>query len=203
MKRVLDIIIDVIVGLLVIGLYIATFMYFKETFTERKRKEITKDLVEKVEEEIKQYDEVYYPEEVKINYSGKKYTILGRITIKKIGIDEPILKENTYESYNVSAVKVNGPNLNEDGNVTIAAHNYMRGSFFIKINKLVKNDIVTIKDLSGKKIDYYVYKYGVTSIDDASYYAQPDDDSKTITLVTCTKGGKERYYVKAKAKSVK
>ena len=36
---------------------------------------------------------------------------------------------------------------------------------------------------------------------DASYLAQPDNkDDRIVTLVTCTKGGKERYYVKARAK---
>ena len=70
-----------------------------------------------------------------------------------------------------------------------------------QINRLVKNDIVTVTDLSGRKVNYYVYEYGITSKDDSSYLAQPDDkNTKMITLVTCTKGGKERYYVKAKAK---
>ena len=96
---------------------------------------------------------------------------------------------------------MSGPNLNELGNVSIGGHNFMRGNYFIKINRLVKNDVVTITDLSGRKINYYVYEYGVTNNDDASYLAQPSNNTeKIITLVTCTKGGKERYYVKAKAK---
>ena len=60
---------------------------------------------------------------------------------------------------------------------------------------------VTITDLSGSSVNYYVYEYKTTTIDDPSYLKQPENkDEKIITLVTCTKGGKERYYVKARAK---
>ena len=96
---------------------------------------------------------------------------------------------------------MSGPNLNENGNVAIGGHNFMRGNYFIKINRLVKNDVVVITDLTGRKVNYYVYEYGVVDKNSASYLAQPDNkNTKMITLVTCTKGGKERYYVKAKAK---
>ena len=54
---------------------------------------------------------------------------------------------------------------------------------------------------TGRKVNYYVYEYGIANKDDASYLAQSSDpNDKIITLVTCTKGGKERYYVKARAK---
>ena len=139
-------------------------------------------------------------EEVKVEYNNIEYTVLGKINIKKIDIYEPILKENTKGAYDVSAVKISGPNLNSYGNVTIGGHNYMKGNLFIKINKLAKNDVITITDLTGKSVDYYVYDYGITSIDDASYLAQPNPKIKEITLVTCTKGGKQRYFVKARAK---
>ena len=77
----------------------------------------------------------------------------------------------------------------------------MKGNYFIKINRLVKDDVITITDLSGSSVNYYVYEYKITTIDDPSYLTQPENkDEKIITLVTCTKGGKERYYVKAKAK---
>ena len=66
---------------------------------------------------------------------------------------------------------------------------------------IVKNDVVTVTDLSGRKVNYYVYEYGVVDKNSASYLAQPDNkNEKIVTLVTCTKGGKERYYVKARAK---
>lgn len=137
--------------------------------------------------------------ETKIVYNGKEYTALGKIKISKINIYEPILKENTKDSYNVAPVKLAGNNLNEKGNVVIGGHNYMKKDFFIKIKKLRKNDVITITNLKNQSVKYYVYDYGVTTVSDTSYLDTTSND-KIITLVTCTSGGKERYYVRAKAK---
>ena len=64
-----------------------------------------------------------------------------------------------------------------------------------------KNDVIKITDLTGKSVNYYVYDYFITTKDDASYLAKPDDPNEMrVTLVTCTKGGKQRYVVKARAK---
>lgn len=204
MKKIInkENVINTIIVLIVIGLYVAVAMFIYTNFRERKRNEIANGIIDKVDEQIKQNEENNDSvTEATINYGGFNYTILGKIRIKKINIYQPILKENTAGAYNTALVKMAGPNLNEYGNVSIGGHNFMRGNYFIKINRLVKNDVVTITDLSGRSIDYYVYEYGVVSSDDASYLSQPEDKNiKMITLVTCTKGGKERYYVKAKAK---
>lgn len=200
-----EIIFNTIIVLIVIALYIVVGLFIYNSFRERKRLEITDTIIEKVDrqiEEIKTEDNNDHSviEEVKVEYNNIEYTVLGKINIKKINIYEPILKENTKGAYDVSAVKISGPSLNDYGNVAIGGHNYMKGNFFIKINKLVKDDIITITDLSGNSVDYYVYEYGITTIDDANYLAQPNTKIKQITLVTCTKGGKQRYFVKAKAK---
>lgn len=204
MKKIInkENVINTIIVLIVIGLYVAVAMFIYTNFRERKRNEIANGIIDKVDDQIKQNEENNGSvTEATINYGGFNYTILGKIRIKKINIYQPILKENTAGAYNTALVKMAGPNLNEFGNVSIGGHNFMRGNYFIKINRLVKNDVVTITNLSGRSIDYYVYEYGVTSKDDASYLSQPEDENiKMITLVTCTKGGAERYYVKAKAK---
>lgn len=204
MKKIInkENVINTIIVLIVIGLYVAVAMFIYTNFRERKRNEIANGIIDKIDDQIKQNEENNDSvTEATINYGGFNYTILGKIRIKKINIYQPILKENTAGAYNTALVKMSGPNLNEFGNVSIGGHNFMRGNYFIKINRLVKNDVVTITDLSGRSIDYYVYEYGVTSRDDASYLSQPEDENiKMITLVTCTKGGAERYYVKAKAK---
>ncbi len=194
--------INTIIVLIVIGLYVAVAMFIYTNFRERKRNEIAGGIIDKIDEQIKQNEENNsLVTEATVKYDGFNYTVLGKIRIKKINMYQPILKENTAGAYNTALVKMAGPNLNENGNVSIGGHNFMRGNYFIKINRLVKNDVVTITDLTGRSVDYYVYEYGVTSKDDASYLVQPDDKNiKMITLVTCTKGGKERYYVKAKAK---
>lgn len=192
---------NVLIILVVIALYISVALLIYSNFRERKRQEIADGILNKVDEQISQNQEENTNNEASVNYGGYNYTVLGKIYIKKINIYQPILKENTAGAYNTALVKMSGPNLNENGNVAIGGHNFMRGNYFIKINRLVKNDVVVITDLTGRKVNYYVYEYGITSKDDSSYLAQPDDkNTKMITLVTCTKGGKERYYVKAKAK---
>ena len=138
--------------------------------------------------------------EADVKYNGTHYTVLGKLNIKKINFYQPILKEKTSYAYNVSVVKIKGPDLNEEGNFVIGGHNYMRKVFFMKINKLTKGDVINITDLNGRSINYYVYEYKVTSADDSSYLKDIEDGGKYITLVTCNYGGKERYIVKAKAK---
>lgn len=193
-------ILNFLIILIVVALYVAVFMFIYSNFRERKRQELAGGIIDKIDKVIKENDgEVM--SEAKVSYGGFKYTVLGKLTIKKINIYQPILKENTAGAYNTALVKMAGPNLNENGNVSIGGHNFMRGNYFIKINRLVKNDVVTVTDLSGRKVNYYVYEYGVVDKNSASYLAQPDNkNEKIVTLVTCTKGGKERYYVKARAK---
>lgn len=193
-------ILNFLIILIIVALYVAVFMFIYSNFRERKRQELAGGIIDKIDKVIKENDGEVMPE-AKVSYGGFKYTVLGKLTIKKINIYQPILKENTAGAYNTALVKMAGPNLNENGNVSIGGHNFMRGNYFIKINRLVKNDVVMVTDLSGRKVKYYVYEYGVVDKNSASYLAQPDNkNEKIVTLVTCTKGGKERYYVKAKAK---
>lgn len=194
-------VVNTIIVLVIIALYVAVAMFLYSNFRERKRQELANGIIDKIDDEISKNDEDNPVTEATVSYGGYKYTVLGKLRIRKINLYQPILKENTAGAYNTALVKMSGPNLNENGNVAIGGHNFMRGNYFIKINRLVNNDVVEITDLTGRTIKYYVYEYGVTSKDDASYLAQPDNENERIvTLVTCTKGGKERYYVKARAK---
>ena len=127
-------IIDVIIVLVIILLYIAVFMYIYTNFRERKRRELAGGIIDKIDNEIeknKENDTNSY--EAAISYNGYKYTVLGKVYIRKINLYQPILKENTKGAYNTALVKMAGPNLNEKGNVSIGGHNFMRGNYFIKI----------------------------------------------------------------------
>ncbi len=194
-------IINFIIIIIIICLYISVALMIYSNFRERKRQEVANNIIDKVDEVIEENKiSDNSTSEFNTTYNGIRYTVIGKIRIKKINIYQPILKENTRSAYNASVVKISGPDLNTSGNVSIGGHNFMKGNFFIKINRLKEDDKVTITDLTGHSVDYYVYEYGITSIDDPSYLSQPSDNSKIVTLVTCTKDGKERYYVKAKAK---
>lgn len=191
---------NALILLVVIGLYIAVALLIYTNFRERKRQEISNGIIDKIDDVIEENEDNPVTEAT-VSYGGFKYTVLGKLRIRKINIYEPILKENTASAYNTALVKMSGPDLNENGNVAIGGHNFMRGNYFIKINRLRENDVVTVTDLTGRSVNYYVYEYGIKSADDASYLAQPDDpNEKIVTLVTCTKGGKQRYVVKARAR---
>lgn len=191
---------NALILLVVIGLYIVVALLIYTNFRERKRQEISNGIIDKIDDVIEENEDNPVTEAT-VSYGGFKYTVLGKLRIRKINIYEPILKENTASAYNTALVKMSGPDLNENGNVAIGGHNFMRGNYFIKINRLRENDVVTVTDLTGRSVDYYVYEYGIKSADDASYLAQPDDpNEKIVTLVTCTKGGKQRYVVKARAR---
>lgn len=193
---------NILIIIIVILLYIFTALFIYSNFRERKRNELTNNIIKKVDDLIDNNKNTSSNnEEVTLKHEGMNFTVIGKIRIDKINIYQPILKENNKYAYNVSVVKMSGQSLNTAGNVVIGGHNFMRGNFFIKINRLKKNDKIVITDLSGNSVDYYVYEYNVTSPYDASYLSKPaNEDDKIITLVTCTKGGKERYYVKARAK---
>lgn len=194
-------IINFIIVIIIICLYVAVALMIYSNFRERKRQEVANNIIDKVDKVIEENKESNNTtSEFNTTYNGIRYTVIGKIRIKKINIYQPILKENTKSAYNASVVKISGPDLNTSGNVSIGGHNFMKGNFFIKINRLKEGDKITITDLTGQNVDYYVYEYGITGIDDPSYLSQPSDDSRIVTLVTCTKGGNERYYVKAKSK---
>ncbi len=202
MRKLIKIVADIIILVCVIGLYVLAAKFIYTNFRERKRNEITDGIIDKIDkkiDDIKKEDNSLQTE-ADVKYNGTHYTVLGKLNIKKINFYQPILKEKTSYAYNVSVVKIKGPDLNEEGNFVIGGHNYMRKVFFMKINKLTKGDVINITDLNGRSINYYVYEYKVTSADDSSYLKDIEDGGKYITLVTCNYGGKERYIVKAKAK---
>ena len=45
---------------------------------------------------------------------------------------------------------------NEVGNLCIAGHNYIDNTFFAKITNLDKDDEISIFDLNGQMVNYYV-----------------------------------------------
>ena len=190
-------IINIIIIILVILLYFFVYSYIYDNFRERKRQEIDKNIVNQIDDIIKHNEDKVKEKKVKVN--NIKYTVLGKIYIKRIGFNQSILKENTYKSLNVSVVKIAGPDLNMVGNVVIGGHNYMTKEYFYGIRRLRKGDIVKITDLTGTSI-YYKVAYGrKTDENDDSYFKVSKTNTKELTLVTCVPNtnGYYKYYVKA------
>ena len=155
--------------------------------------------------------QLYNNFEIKTLYSTKQdYStnldinnyVIGIVEIKSIGISYPIISECTDENLNISPCKFFGPNPNEIGNLCIVAHNYNNYKFFSQINTLNFGNIITIYDLNGKKIDYYVYDKFEINYDDLECTNQDTNGNREITLITCNNIEKtRRIVVKAKERT--
>lgn len=145
---------------------------------------------------------VYEPEYEPISSTykasnGKTYERVGIINIPSLKITYPILAETTDALLKISPCKFWGPEPNEVGNLCIVGHNYRNSKFFSKIYKLEDGDIIEITDLTGRMIQYKVYKQYIVEPSDVTCTSQLTDGKKEVTLITCTNDNKNRRIIKA------
>ena len=69
---------------------------------------------------------------------------------------------------------------------------------FGKLNELENGDIVELEDMSGRTIEYQVYKIYVVEPEDTSCTSQLTNGRKELTLITCTNYGTQRLVVKCR-----
>ena len=133
---------------------------------------------------------------------GVTYTTEAIISIPKIGITYPVLSETSDELLEISVNRYwpepSKLKPNEVGNYCIVGHNYRNGKMFGRLNELVNGDIVTLKDMTGRTLQYEVYDRYVVEPDDTSCTTQHTDGRKELTLITCTNYGTQRLVVKCK-----
>lgn len=136
--------------------------------------------------------------------NGYTYTTIATINIPKISVEYPILDgetdsvEETEALLKMSPTKFHGADPNEVGNFCIVGHNYRNTKFFSKVPTLENGDVIEIKDLSGRAIQYRVYNKYVVEPTDVSCTTQLTNGQKEITLITCTDDSKQRVVVKAR-----
>ena len=135
--------------------------------------------------------------------NGVQYKAIGVITIPKLGITYPILDKPTDEQMEAmlkaSVCKFHGPNANEVGNLCIVGHNYHNSKFFSKISTLKNGDIIEIKDLNGRTLQYKVYDQYIVEPTNVACTSQLTQGKTEITLITCVNNGKQRTVIKAVA----
>lgn len=189
---------NIVIFALIFALYFVSFLMIFDSFKERKLASLEKNAIDVFDKEVK-IDEKK-PEETKtsssVSYSG--FTILGKISIPKIGFNSVIIKENTYKAMNVGIVLSYGDAINVEGGYVLSGHNF-RGQnvFFYNIKNLKPGDIVQITDTSGVRLDYTVYET-LRNVDPTETSYLNDFDGYHVTLVTCENGGKARIVVKAR-----
>lgn len=128
----------------------------------------------------------------------KGFNVLGYIEIPKTGIQYPVLDKVTPKSLETSVAYYYGPGLNEIGNTTISGHNYRSGAFFGKNKQLRAGDAIYIKDNSGRRIKYTIYKTYTTTETDSEYITRDTNGAREISLTTCTDNSKGRLIVLAR-----
>ena len=165
-----------------------------ETFPEEEKKEyITNNSQynQDLKEENKKIEEIEYETQTK-----RKGRIIGMITIDKIGINYPILNEDTAANLKVAPVKFWGANPNEVGNLCITAHNYGNAAYFSKLHLLNEGDIVEIMDQKGSNVAYKIYRKMVINENDLTCTSQRTNGKREVTLITCTANSNERLVLK-------
>lgn len=144
------------------------------------------------------------PKTATYTVDGEQYTVVGTLNIPSLNIEYPILSETSNKLLKVSLTKYWGANPNEVGNMVVVGHNYKNNKFFSNLSKIEHGEIVKIRDLTGKTLDYKVYDTYVIDPYDNACTSQLTDGKIEITLITChyengSNHATKRFVVKARA----
>lgn len=126
------------------------------------------------------------------------YNVIGIIKIPKIDIEYPILEKTDKASLKLSITKFWGEKINQKGNVVLAGHNNLNDKMFGKIDKLEKGDIIELTDSQMVTIKYEVFDKYIVDPNDINCILPIDENSREVTLITCTNRDKDRQIIKAR-----
>ena len=133
-----------------------------------------------------------------VTANGVSYQTEAILNYPKLGINYPVLSEESEDLLKVSLCKYWGPNPNKVGNYCIVGHNYLSGKMFGKLSGAAVGDEINLTDLNNNTVTYVVYNRYVVEPTDVSCTSQLTNGQREITLITCTNYGKQRLVVKAR-----
>lgn len=152
------------------------------------------EVVAQIEKEFEEVSETN--QKVEAEYKG--YEVVGIIEIPKINIKYPILNQTNDDAMQYSITKFSGGDVNSIGNFVVAGHNYLDGSMFGKVKQLEIGDEIKLTDLYNNTITYEIFDVYSVDPNDTSILESVDENSREVTLITCTKGHVERLITKAR-----
>ena len=132
----------------------------------------------------------------KVKYNG--YTVVGTISIPSIRIEYPILEKVTTKTLKMGICYLSGPGINQIGNTVLQGHNYRNGTMFSNLSKLSNGDDIYLKDTSGNKVQYVVYRNFQAKATDGSFFNRDTEGKREITLSTCTEDATVRTIIFAR-----
>ena len=133
--------------------------------------------------------------EIPSKYNG--YPVIAKLEIEKINLDTLVLKEHNKQTLATSVTKFFGANPNEIGNFCIAGHNYITKNMFHNLKKVNVGDKIKLTDLTGRSINYKVYKKSTVLPNETQCLSQKTNGRIELTLITCTTDSSKRIVIKA------
>ena len=133
--------------------------------------------------------------EIPSKYNG--YPVIAKLEIEKINLDTLVLKEHNKQTLATSVTKFFGANPNEMGNFCIAGHNYITKNMFHNLKKVNVGDKIKLTDLTGRSINYKVYKKSTVLPNETQCLSQKTNGRTELTLINFTTDSSKRIVIKA------
>ena len=188
-------IINILLAILITGIIVTIILIVIKYGRNQKKEKELKDVVEIVTTKIKENKEENKPIG---NIEVKGYKVEGIIKISKINIEYPILEKTNKESLKLSITKFWGEKINQKGNVVLAGHNNLNNKMFGKIDKLENGDIIELTDSQMVAVEYQVFDKYIIDPNDINCIFPVEENTREVTLITCTNRDKNRLVVKAR-----
>ena len=186
----------ILVMLVITALVLATFIIKKYIEGNKIENNIQLVLQEIKKEKQSNPNQIDVIKEIDEEIEG--YKVVGIINIPKINIEYPILEKTNKESLKLSITKFWGEKINQKGNVVLAGHNNLNNKMFGKIDRLENGDIIELTDSQMVTVKYQVFDKYVIDPNDIDCIFPIDENTREITLITCTNRDKNRLVVKAR-----
>lgn len=121
------------------------------------------------------------------------------LKIEKINLEYFVYKNYSEENLKILPCKFSGGNLENNSNICIIGHNYFDNRFFGNLDELDLGDKIILESLDKKTYEYYITN--IYEIDESNIYevTKNENNSKTVTLCTCTSQKNMRLVVRAEA----
>ena len=186
----------ILLVILIISAVIVSFLVITKYINMSKVENEAKQIIENINVEIQSNNNNEPITEIKQEIQGNK--VVGIIKIPKIELEYPILETTSVETLKLSITKFWGNQINEIGNVTLAGHNNLSGTMFGKTKKLEIGDIIELTDIQNVTLKYEIFDKYVIDPNDIRCILPIKEDTREVTLITCTNGNKNRLIIKAR-----
>lgn len=192
MKKVINIILTILIIMAIVVTGVIIYNYIVSEQNDNKLAEV----VTEIEEQFSNNANTNSIEPAKVQYNG--YDVVGIIEIPSINIKYPIINKTNDTTMKYSITKFSGGEINSIGNFTVAGHNNLNGTMFGKVKRLKVGDQIKMTDLYNNTVTYEIFDIYSVDPNDVSCLNAVDENTKEITLITCTNGHLKRLITKAR-----